>query len=174
MAAELSGAGGRSDKQVRQRRIIQLLRTREVESQAELAKLLARAGDSVTQATLSRDLEDIGAFKGRSAAGRVVYRIGDEPSASPAASSDWMQRMLREFATEIDSSGNVCVIKTPPGGANAVARAIDNAALREVIGTIAGDDTIMCVVREGSTAKALARKLRAAAGHLNGSGRGER
>lgn len=162
MAARVAGAR-RRDKAGRQRRIVQILRTREVDSQAELARLLSRGGDEVTQATLSRDLEDLGALRSRTAEGRVVYRV---PEESPA-SADWLERMLQEFATDVASSGNVCIVRTPPGGANAVARAIDNAVLRDVLGTIAGDDTIMIVATQQAGGAAVARRLRKLAGMRN-------
>lgn len=156
----MNGATHRRDKQSRQRRIAQILRTAAVESQADLAKLLAKAGDDVTQATLSRDLEELGAFKAREAGGRVVYRVPDEP----VSTEDWLRRMLREFAVSVEASGNLCVVRTPPGGASAVARALDSAPLHDVLGTIAGDDTILVVAREGVAGKTLARRLRAMAG----------
>lgn len=156
MAAGVS----RADKQARQRRIADLLRRRPIESQADLARALARLGDTVTQATLSRDLEDLGAVKVRLPDGRVVYRVPEEP----ADASDWLARMLREFMVDAESSGNLCIVKTPPGGAQAVARAMDNANVPDVVGTIAGDDTIMVVAREGSSGKVVARRLRALAG----------
>ena len=156
MAARVS----RADKQARQRRIAQILRRSDVESQADLAGALARLGEHVTQATLSRDLDELGAIKARSADGRVVYRVPDEP---PAA-GDWLERMLREFLVDVDSSGSLCIVKTPPGGANAVARALDNAGVPDVLATIAGDDTILVVAREGISGKAVARRLRALAG----------
>ena len=146
----------------RQRRIVQLLRSRAISSQEELAELLARHGEKVTQATLSRDLEDLGAVKVREN-GHVVYRL----SEAPPASDDWLERMLQEFALEVSSSGNLVVVRTPPGGANAVARALDNAGMKDVIGTVAGDDTIMVVCREGVKGSAVARKLRTLAGQLN-------
>ncbi|HEX9696922.1 MAG TPA: arginine repressor [Actinomycetota bacterium] len=161
MAARLS----RADKQARQRRIIEILRRSDVESQAGLARLLARRGETVTQATLSRDLEELGAVKARAADGRVVYRVPDEP---PQATG-WLERMLREFLLEVDSSANLCVLKTPPGGANAVARALDNASVPDVLATIAGDDTILIVAKEGSTGKAVAKRLRSLAGQAGGA-----
>lgn len=156
MAARLS----RADKQARQRRIVEILRRSDVESQADLADMLARRGDRVTQATLSRDLEELGAFKARAGDGRMVYRVPDEPPET----TGWLERMLREFLLEVDTSGNLCVLKTPPGGANAVARALDNASVPDVLATIAGDDTILVVAKEGSTGKAVARRLRSLAG----------
>ncbi|HVL89543.1 MAG TPA: arginine repressor [Actinomycetota bacterium] len=161
MAARLS----RADKQARQRRIVEILRRSDVESQGELARLLARGGDKVTQATLSRDLEELGAVKVRAGDGRVVYRVPDEPPQP----TDWLERMLREFLLEMDTSGNLCVLKTPPGGANAVARALDNASVPDVLATIAGDDTILIVAKEGSTGKAVARRLRSLAGQAGGA-----
>ena len=145
----------------RQRRIVQLLRKQQVSSQEDLAELLGRNGERVTQATLSRDLEELGAIKVREN-GRVVYRLPEEPPSG----DEWLRRMLTEFALEVVSSGNLVVVKTPPGGANAVARALDNAALKDVIGTVAGDDTILCVCREGVRGQTVARKLRSMAGQF--------
>ena len=145
----------------RQRRIVQLLRKQQISSQEDLAELLGRNGEHVTQATLSRDLEELGAVKVREN-GRVVYRLPEEPPPG----DEWLRRMLTEFALEVVSSGNLVVVKTPPGGANAVARALDNAALKDVIGTVAGDDTILCVCREGVRGQTVARKLRSMAGQF--------
>lgn len=145
----------------RQRRIVQILRRRAVSSQEELAELLRRNGERVTQATLSRDLEELGAIKVRENGG-VVYRLPEQPPAG----DEWLQRMLHEFMLEVDASGNMVVVKTPPGGANAVARALDNAALKDVIGTVAGDDTIILVCREGVRGQTVARRLRAMAGQF--------
>jgi transcriptional regulator of arginine metabolism len=145
----------------RQRRIVQILRRRAISSQEELAELLRRNGERVTQATLSRDLEELGAIKVRENGG-VVYRLPEEPSAS----DEWLQRMLHEFMLEVEASGTMVVVKTPPGGANAVARALDNAALKDVIGTVAGDDTIILVCREGVRGQTVARKLRSMAGQF--------
>ena len=145
----------------RQRRIVQLLRSRAVSSQEELAELLARNGERVTQATLSRDLEELGAIKVREN-GHVVYRLPEEPPPG----DEWLRRMLTEFALDVVSSGNLVVIKTPPGGANAVARALDNAVLKDVIGTVAGDDTILVVCREGVRGQTVARKLRSLGGQF--------
>jgi transcriptional regulator of arginine metabolism len=145
----------------RQRRIVQLLRSRQISSQEELAELLGRNGERVTQATLSRDLEELGAVKVREN-GHVVYRLPEEP----APGDEWLRRMLTEFALEVMSSGNLVVVRTPPGGANAVARALDNAALKDVIGTVAGDDTILVICREGVRGQTVARKLRSMAGQF--------
>jgi transcriptional regulator of arginine metabolism len=146
----------------RQRRIVQILRRRAVSSQEELAELLRRNGERVTQATLSRDLDELGAIKVREN-GHVAYRLPEEPAAS---GEEWLTRMLHEFALEIEASSNMVVVTTPPGGASAVARALDNATLKDVIGTVAGDDTIIVVCREGVRGQTVARKLRAMAGQF--------
>jgi transcriptional regulator of arginine metabolism len=152
---------GRTMKVERQRRIVQILRRRAISSQEELAALLRRNGERVTQATLSRDLEELGAIKVRENGG-VVYRLPEEPSST----DDWLRRMLHEFAVEVESSANMVVVKTPPGGAQAVARALDAASLKDVIGTVAGDDTIILVCREGVRGQTVARKLRSMAGQF--------
>jgi transcriptional regulator of arginine metabolism len=149
-------------KAQRQRRIVQLLRRRTVSSQEELAALLRRHGENVTQATLSRDLEELGAVRMREN-GRVVYRLPDEPPSGESR----LRHMLEEFMLDVEASGNIVVVKTPPGGANAVARAMDNAVVKDVIGTVAGDDTILVVCREGVRGQAVARRLRSLAGQLN-------
>ena len=145
----------------RQRRIVQILRRHSVSSQEELADLLRRNGERVTQATLSRDLEELGAVKVRENGG-VVYRLPEEPPPG----EEWLRRMLHEFALEVESSANMVVVRTPPGGANAVARALDSAAMKDVIGTVAGDDTIIVVCREGVRGQTVARKLRSIAGQF--------
>ncbi|MCA1834190.1 MAG: arginine repressor [Actinomycetota bacterium] len=140
----------------RQRLEAELIRRGGVSSQADLAKLLRARGQRVTQATLSRDLEEIGAFKARANGGEPEYRLPEDPAE---ANADWLRRMLVEFVVDIASSGNLVVVRTPPGGASAVARALDAAALADVVGTVAGDDTILIVAREGSDAKVV-RALR--------------
>lgn len=147
MAARLKGA--------RRRQIEALLRRGDIASQAELARALAHRGVQVTQATLSRDLEELGAFKARTGSGRAVYQL----PAEPPASEDLLTRMLEEFVVEMGSSGNMVVLRTPPGGAPPVARALDAAGLRDVLGTIAGDDTIMIVCREGVKGATVKRRL---------------
>jgi transcriptional regulator of arginine metabolism len=145
----------------RQRRIVQVLRHQQVSSQEELAGLLKRNGERVTQATLSRDLEELGAIKVREN-GRVVYRLPEEPPPG----DEWLRRMLQEFVLDVEASGNLVVVKTPPGGASAVARALDSAGAKDVIGTVAGDDTILVVCREGVKGQIVARRLRSLAGQF--------
>ncbi|MBI4729181.1 MAG: arginine repressor [Acidobacteria bacterium] len=150
-------------KAERQRRIVQVLRAHPVTSQEELAKFLARRGERATQATLSRDLEELGAFKARQPGGRVAYCLPDEP---PQANGERLRRMLVEFALEIEASANMVVVKTPPGCAHPVARALDTSAARGILGTVAGDDTILIVCRDGVAGDEVARRLRRAAGQF--------
>lgn len=142
-------------KAQRHRTIARLLRRGNVTSQAQLAVLLREQGLRVTQATVSRDLEELGAFKARLADGRVAYRLPEEPPAN----AEHLQRMLVEFVTEVTSSGNLVVLRTPPGCAQPVARALDTAEVRDIVGTLAGDDTILIVCGEGVAGRTVARRL---------------
>lgn len=144
----------------RQRQITELIRRRPITSQAELARILRELGQRVTQATLSRDLVELGAYKVRANGGSPVYRLPEDPAE---LGGGWLRRMLREFATDISASGNLALVRTPPGGAAAVARAIDGASLPEILGTVAGDDTIIIVSRSERGGAKLARSLRALA-----------
>jgi transcriptional regulator of arginine metabolism len=157
-------------KAARHARIIELVTHQRVGSQSELAGLLAAEGLSVTQATLSRDLDEIGAVRLRSANGGFVYvvpRDGDEsvtrPSAdrldAAAAAHLRLIRMATELLVSVRASGNLVVAKTPPGGAHLLAGAIDHADLATVIGTVAGDDTVLCVCRDIAGGDEVAAQL---------------
>jgi transcriptional regulator of arginine metabolism len=146
----------------RQARIVAILSSRPVHSQGELAALLADDGIDVTQATLSRDLEELGAVKLRAAdGGGGVYVVPEDgsPVRGVAGGTDRLSRLLGELLVSTDSSGNLAVLRTPPGAAHYLASAIDRAALAEVVGTIAGDDTIFVVAREPMTGAQLAATL---------------
>jgi transcriptional regulator of arginine metabolism len=143
----------------RQARIVAILSSASVRSQSELAALLADEGIDVTQATLSRDLEELGAVKLRGADGGVgVYIVPEDgsPVRGVAGGTDRMSRLLGELLVSTDASGNLAVLRTPPGAAHYLASAIDRAALPEVVGTVAGDDTILVVAREPMTGAELA------------------
>jgi transcriptional regulator of arginine metabolism len=143
----------------RQARIVAILSSAPVRSQSELAALLADGGIDVTQATLSRDLEELGAVKLRGADGGVgVYIVPEDgsPVRGVAGGTDRMSRLLGELLVSTDASGNLAVLRTPPGAAHYLASAIDRAALPEVVGTVAGDDTILVVAREPMTGAELA------------------
>ncbi|MEU4399715.1 arginine repressor [Micromonospora orduensis] len=146
----------------RHARIVELIRDRVVRSQTELADLLAADGVGVTQATLSRDLEELGAVKVRGGDGPAVYLIpedGHRPLRDAEAAPARLVRLLRELLNGVDSSGNIAVLRTPPGAAQYLASALDRAGLPEVVGTIAGDDTILVVAREAVGGAALGDKL---------------
>ncbi|MEO7446694.1 MAG: arginine repressor [Humibacillus sp.] len=153
----------------RQRRIALLLEANEVHSQGELADLLVAEGTEVTQATLSRDLVEIGAVKVRR--GRaLVYAVPGEGSdvASTGTLGDSASVRLRRTCEELLVSavpaGSLVVLRTPPGAANYLALAIDQARDPEVVGTIAGDDTIMLVTANSTQAATVAERLQTLAG----------
>lgn len=164
MTAPLTRAGRRAQ-------IATLLASRAVRSQTELASLLAaEAGVTVNQATLSRDLLELGAAKRRRADGTLAYLLpADGPSGEPAyAGADQdgrLHRLLGELLVSTDASGNLAVLRTPPGGAQLLASALDRSGVDGLVGTIAGDDTVLLVARGTSGGAELARRLRAWAQH---------
>ena len=143
-----------ASKAARHARISALIRDRVVRSQGELGDLLAAEGLAITQATLSRDLEELGAVKVRgtdgSAAAYVIPEEGSGPLRAAEQAPERLRRLLRELLTGADASGNLVVLRTPPGAAQFLASAFDRSGLPEVVGTIAGDDTIMIVARDGA------------------------
>jgi transcriptional regulator of arginine metabolism len=150
-------------KAQRQHRIAQLVEQRHVASQAQLVDMLAEAGVEATQATVSRDLEEIGAIKVRVAGGESVYAVPELPRDRPAP-EEHLRRVLGDWVVEIDSSANLVVVRTPPGSAHVVASALDRAGLEDIVGTVAGDDTILVVASERVGGAALAGRLGAIAG----------
>ena len=157
-------------KAARHARIVELLGRTPVHSQSELVELLADEGFPTTQATLSRDLDEIGALRLRAAAGGFVYvvpRDGDDAvsrttSDRVEAASAAHARLIRtagELLVSVRYSGNIVVARTPPGGAHLLAGAIDHADLATVIGTVAGDDTVLCVCRDADGGAAVADQL---------------
>ena len=141
-------------KQQRQHRIAQILEGGTVTSQAQLVELLAESGVVATQATVSRDLEDMGAVKIRVRGGETAYALPELPTQR-VAPEDHLRRVLSEWLVEVAFSGPVVVLRTPPGSAHVVGSAIDRAGLRDVIGTVAGDDTLMVI----ASAKAGGEKV---------------
>ncbi len=147
---------------MRHARIVELIRDRPVRSQTELGELLALAGVLVTQATLSRDLEELGAVKLSGA--YLIPEDGNRPLRDAEQPPARLIRLLRELLTGVDASGNIAVLRTPPGAAQFLASALDRSGLSDVVGTIAGDDTIFVVARENGSGSAgagaaLAAKL---------------
>jgi transcriptional regulator of arginine metabolism len=121
-----------------------LIGEHEVTSQPQLIQLLAAGGIEATQATVSRDLDEIGAVKVRLPTGNSVYAV---PEFAPdrIAPVDHLRRVLGEWVAEVACSGNIVVLRTPPGCAHVVASALDRSRLQGLIGTVAGDDTLLCV-----------------------------
>ncbi|MFD4673224.1 arginine repressor [Lentzea sp. NPDC058450] len=150
----------------RQGRIVEMVAHQAVRSQSELAKLLASEGIEVTQATLSRDLDELGAVKLRGPdGGAPVYVIPEDgsPVRGVQGGTTRLVRVLGELLVSTDHSGNLAVLRTPPGAAQFLASALDRAALHEIVGTIAGDDTILVVAREPLTGAELADRIAALA-----------
>lgn len=153
-------------KAARQERIVALLAARVVRSQAELVRILREEGLEVTQATLSRDLEDLGATK--LAGAYVVPTAGlvDGPRALPAAAAARLRRLCAELLVAAEAVGSQVVVRTPPGGAHLLAAALDRSGLAELVGTVAGDDTALLVFRTRSHAAGAVEMLLSMAGHV--------
>lgn len=156
-------------KHQRQHRIAKLLEQRAVGSQQALVELLASEGVEATQTTVSRDLEELGALKVRLPGGETVYALPELP-AQQIAPLDHLRRVLGEWAVEIAWSQNLVVLRTPPGCAHVVASALDRSGLDGVVGTVAGDDTLLVVVAEGHGARAVAERLGSFAQLVTGPG----
>ena len=143
----------------RQARIVSILSSQSVHSQSELAAMLGAEGIDVTQATLSRDLEELGAVKLRGADGDTgVYIVPEDgsPVRGVSGGTERVTKLLGELLVSTDASANIAVLRTPPGAAHYLASAIDRASLPQVVGTIAGDDTIFVMAREPMTGSELA------------------
>ena len=150
-------------KHRRQHRISRILANEVVTSQEQLVRLLADDGVESTQATVSRDLDDLGAVKVRVSGGESVYAIPEHP-ADRVVPVDQLRRVMGEWVVEVESSGNLVVLRTPPGSAHVVASALDRTGIEGSIGTVAGDDTLMVVAAEGTTGENLAVTLSNLAG----------
>ena len=153
-------------KSARHQQIVELVTHHEVRSQGELADLLARDGVRVTQATLSRDLVELDAIKVRSPSGGLVYAVpaegGDRRPSVPGESAAGSQRLARlcaELLVCAEASAHLVVRRTPPGGAQYLASAFDKADLPDLLGTIAGDDTVLLISRDAAGGQALADHL---------------
>ncbi len=157
-------------KAARHQRIVGLLAQTRVRSQGELGGLLAADGFGVTQATLSRDLDELGAVKVRDAQGSLCYAVpgegGDQtprPVPDEPGAVDALRRRCEDLLVSVDSSANIVILRTPPGGAQYLASTIDHTVLPSVIGTVAGDDTILLVTRDPAGGADVAAQLLALA-----------
>jgi transcriptional regulator of arginine metabolism len=150
-------------KQSRQLEVGRLIASHVITSQPQLVELLDQAGIAATQATVSRDLDELGAIKVRTATGETAYAI---PELAPErkAPAEHLRRVMSEWVGEVVHSQNLVILRTPPGCAHVVASALDRTGLDGLIGTVAGDDTLMCVASEKVGGAKLARNLRDLAG----------
>ena len=146
-----------TDKARRQGAILRLVREREIPTQGELVEALRDAGHEVVQTTVSRDVHELGLRKVRAAGGQLVYAPPDAPDADSLRA---LGGALRRWALEFEASGNIVVVLTPRGYAAPLADAIDAAGHPGVLGTVAGENTILVVAREGVSGAALADELR--------------
>jgi transcriptional regulator of arginine metabolism len=152
---------GKLTKAQRQAMIAQIIRKQRVSSQRDIVRALARAGAPVAQSTVSRDIEELGLVKVRDADGRQRYAMPGEGAPHRDAH---LRTMVREFMLSVERSGNLAVVRTPPGTANALGGALDAADIPGVLGTVAGDDTILVVVAPRATASGIVRRLRTLGG----------
>ena len=153
----------RAGKPQRQHAIAKILESHAVASQTQLVELLAAAGIVATQATVSRDLEEIGALKVRVPGGETVYGIPALP-VHQVVPVDQLRRVLGEWVVEVAFSGQLVVLHTPPGSAHVVASALDRTGVAGIVGTVAGDDTIIVVAAEQVGGRELAGTLARLAG----------
>lgn len=146
-------------KAARLARIQAILGKHAVTSQAELGELLVADGISVSQGTLSKDLVELGAVRERDEAGSLIYVVPDAPQAAPSAAAK-LARLCHEVLLSAVASANLVVLKTPPGAAQYFASAIDRAKPDGLLGTIAGDDTVLLVTADPAGGRQMADQFR--------------
>jgi transcriptional regulator of arginine metabolism len=154
---------GRLGKAQRQHLVARLIEQQVVRNQPELIELLAAEGVAASTATVSRDLEDLGAIKVRVPGGETAYAIPELPKEQRAP-EDHLRRVFGDWVVEVAHSGNLVVLRTPPGSAHVVGSALDRAGLTDILGTVAGDDTLIVVVAEDVGGRAVAAHLADLAG----------
>jgi len=152
-----------SSKPQRQHRIARFLEEQVISSQIQVVDLLAAEGIVATQATVSRDLEELGAVKVRIPGGQMAYAI-PEHSKDRITPEEHLRRTLTEHVVDAAGSANLAVLRTPPGSAHVVASAIDRAGVGDVLGTVAGDDTVLVVSADATGGDRLAARLAKLAG----------
>lgn len=150
-------------KNDRQNRILTLIREQKIETQSALAEALIKEGFQVTQATVSRDIRQMHLVKRPDEEGRFIY-VYPEESVRAAESMEKFNRLLKDGCVHIEHAQNLLVVKTVSGMAMAVAAAMDAIGFAEIVGTIAGDDTIMSVLHTAEEAEKLEEKLKTMAG----------
>jgi transcriptional regulator of arginine metabolism len=145
-------------KASRQAALRRLLGERDLASQAEVRAALVELGIEAHQATVSRDLDDLGAVRVRGSDGALVYRLAVDPG--PANARDRVDDVVRQFVVSVRSSANLAVLRTPPACAHPVASAVDLSELDGVLATVAGDDTVLVVASDDLGGAALADRFR--------------
>lgn len=145
----------------RSRRIREIVRREAVGTQQDLVRVLRRAGISVTQATVSRDIKRLGLVKVPDGAGRYRYALpGTIPEATPLSAAQRLRSVVEEYVTGVETALDLILVKTEPGGAPPVAQAIDDMAWADVAGTLAGEDTIIVVPRTRAMGRNVLKRLR--------------
>ncbi len=142
-------------RKFRHQKIRDVIEGNDIATQEQLIAELRKHGIFATQATLSRDLSEIGVVKMRKGSGEYIYKVSSELSGSVRA----LRNKFINFVHEIKSTSNLIIIKTPPGEAQGVARAIDLAEIEHILGTVAGDDTILVVVDDPQNARIVCKKF---------------
>jgi transcriptional regulator of arginine metabolism len=148
------------NRQQRHAAILRILRDHSVSTQTELADALHAAGHDVVQTTVSRDIHELGLIKVRNSSGRLVYA---PPEAAEAERADAIAVAFARWALEVEPSGNLVVVVTPYGYASPLAQAIDIARHPRIAGTIAGENTVLLIARDGTSGAKLAEEIR---GHM--------
>jgi transcriptional regulator of arginine metabolism len=140
-------------KRARQGKILEVTRNRQVHSQEALSSILRQGGIDVTQATLSRDIRELGLVKMRDG-----YRVSEE--SNPGLPDEMLRRAFKQFVIRTDVSGNIVMIKTSPGNAHSVGVVLDAAQWPEMLGTVAGDDTIFILLRSSRWGKKVLGRIK--------------
>ena len=150
-------------KNQRQYRIAKLIAQLPIGAQQQIVDLLAEEGISATQATVSRDLDELGAIKVKGPGGNSVYAIPELPR-DQVATDGYLRRVMAEWVVDVVSSGSLVMLKTPPGCAHVVASALDRARPDGVLGTVSGDDTVLVLTAEDQGGQRVANELAAISG----------
>ena len=146
----------------RQRLIADLIRREAIQSQEELVERLSSSGVSVAQATISRDLDELGAVKVKRSGVQCYAMPGEAISAE--LSEARLKRVFSDWVETAESSGSLIVLRTPPGSAHVVGNALDHAGWTEIAGTVAGDDTLLVVIRDGCSVGEMLARMKGLAG----------
>lgn len=150
-------------KNQRQHRIGRILENNAVTSQSQLVDLLAEEGIVATQATVSRDLEELGALKVRVSGGESVYAVPELPK-DQTVPEEHLKRVMSDWVVEVSVSSVIVLLRTPPGCAHVVASALDRSQMKEILGTVGGDDTVLLIASEEFGGQFVAEMMRQLAG----------